>query len=80
MPYLTIHSVHFVMVMVKDLTDSEIGNLLYHSVGYSFQVTARNLLYVLSHKQGNTCHSLFIPAAGYWPEWKNTTVRSAEEI
>ena len=40
--------------MVKDHSDSEIGN----HMGYSFRLTARVLLYAPSHRQDNTYHSL----------------------
>ena len=40
--------------MVKNHSDSEKGNL-----GYSFRLAARVLLYVPSHRQDSTYHSLY---------------------
>ena len=42
--------------MVKDHSDSEIGNLLLPH-GYSFQLAARVLLYASSNRQDSTYHS-----------------------
>ena len=39
--------------MVKDHSDSEIGNT-YHHIGYSFRLAASVLLYASSHRQDNT--------------------------
>ena len=53
--YLTMHSTHFILQlygvrhMVKDHSDSERGNPLPPHMGYSFQLTARVLLYAPSH-------------------------------
>ena len=35
-----------------------------HTVGYSFRLTVRNLLYALSHKQDNTSHDLWYTSCG----------------
>ena len=43
--------------MVKDNSDSVRGNPLRH-MGNSFQLAARVILYVSSHRQDNTYHGL----------------------
>ena len=69
--YLTTHSTHFiyglygVRHMVKDHSDSERGNqLLPHTVGFSFWLTARVLLYAPSHRQDSTYHGLCYTSRG----------------
>ena len=49
--------------MVKDHSDSEKGNPL-PPHGYSYRLTARVLLYALSHRQDNTYHSLCYTSRG----------------
>ena len=61
--YLTTHSTHFIYSMVKDHSDSERGNPCRH-MGYSFQLTARVLLYAPSHRQDSTYHSLCYTSRG----------------
>ena len=53
--------------MVNNHINSEIENLLLHSVSYSFRLTARTLLHALPQRQDNTYHGLFvIPVVGHW--------------
>ena len=44
--------------MVENHSDRERGNPLPHYTGYSFQLTARVLLYEPSHRHDSICHGL----------------------
>ena len=54
--------------MIKDHSDSKRGNPCHHYMGYSFQLTARDLLYAPSDRQDNTyhilCYTSYGPLAG----------------
>ena len=59
--------------MVKDHCDSERGNPMPH-IGYSFRLTARVLLYVPSHRQDSTYHSLCYTSHGALAGTRNSSM------
>ena len=64
--------------MVKDHSDSERGNpLLPH--GYSFRLTARVLLYALSHRQVSTYHGLCYTSHGALAGTRNSSMGPLHE-
>ena len=70
--YLTTHSTHFIygymmLDMVKDHSDSEIGNLLLPHV-LLFLSSRKILLYTPFHRQDSTYHSLCYTIRGHWLE------------
>ena len=65
--YLRLYGVRH---MIKDHSDSEIGNPL----GYSFRLAARVLLYASSHRQDNTCHGLCETSCGALAGTRNSLV------
>ena len=79
--YLTTHSTHFIFrlygvrhIMVKDHSDSERGNM-----GYSFQLTARVLLYAPSHSQDSTYHGLCYTSRGALAGTRNSSMSPPHE-
>ena len=72
--YLMTHSTHFITVIsILDILchiDGKAENLLYHYVGYSFQLTARDLLHALSHNRIIHITTFGKPVVGHWLEWK----------
>ena len=74
--YLMMHSTHFiyrVRHMVKDHSDSEKGNPL-PPKGYSFQLTARVLLYAPSDRQDITYHGLCYTSHGALVGTRNSSM------
>ena len=59
--------------MVKDHSDSESEKNHCHLMGYSFQVAASVLLYVSSHIQDNTYHSLCYTSRGALTGTRNSS-------
>ena len=68
--YLRLYGVRH---MVKDHSDSEKGNPCRH-IGYSFQLTARVLLYAPSHRQDSTYHSLCYTSRGALTGTRNSSM------
>ena len=68
--YLQLYGVRH---MVKDHSESEKGNPLRH-IGYSFRLTARVLLYALSHRQDDTYHSLCYTSHGALAGTRNSSM------
>ena len=68
--YLRLYGVRH---MVKDHCDSERGNPMPH-IGYSFRLTARVLLYVPSHRQDSTYHSLCYTSHGALAGTRNSSM------
>ena len=66
--------------MVKDLSDSESGNLLCHHLNLSFRLTARILLYVPSHRQDRTYHSRCYTGWGALAGTRNRSVGTTNEM
>ena len=83
--YLTTHSTHFILRlygvghMVKDHSDSGEETSCCH-MGYSFQLTARVLLYAPSHRQDNTYHSLCYTSRGALAGTKNSSMGPPRRI
>ena len=68
--YLTMHSTHLIygymasdIIMVKDHSDSERGNLPRHMC-YFFRLAASVLLYASSHRRDSTYHDLCYTSRG----------------
>ena len=70
-----------VIHMVKDHSDSEKGNPLppHTDIGYSYRLTARVLLYALSHRQDNTCHGLCYTSRGALAGTRNSSMGPPHE-
>ena len=76
--YLTMHSTHFIYgYMASDIWLRTIlivrKETCCHHIGYSYQLTARVLLYAPSHRQDNTyhglCYTAFVtPVVEHWLE------------
>ena len=64
--------------MVKDHTDTEKGNPL-RRIGYSYRLTARVLLYALSHRQDNTYHGLCYTSRGALAGTRNSSMSPPHE-
>ena len=62
--------------MVKDHSDSEKGNLLPPHIAY--RLTARVLLYALSHRQDNTYHGLCYTSRGALAGTRNSSTDVSE--
>ena len=67
--YLTTHSTHFIYsYMASDIWLSTILIVRKEThcrhIGYSYQLTARILLYAPSHRQDNTYHGLWYTSRG----------------
>ena len=84
--YLTTHSTHFylrlygIRHMVKDHSDSEKGNPQPpHTVGYSFRLAARVLLYAPSHRQDSTYHGLCYTSRGALAGTRNSSMGPPHE-
>ena len=84
--YLTTHSTHFnygymASDMVKDHSDSEKGNLLLpHTIGFSYRLTARVLLYAPSHRQDNTYYGLCYTSRGALAGTRNSSMGPPHEV
>ena len=63
--------------MVNDHSDSEKGNCSH--IGYSYQITARVLLYALSHRQDSTYHCLCYTSRGALAETRNSSMGPPHE-
>ena len=76
--YLTTHSTHFnlrlygIGHMITDHSDSERETCCRH-MGYSFRLTARDLLYALSHRHDRTYHSLCYTSRGALAGTRNSS-------
>ena len=82
--YLTTHSTHFIYsYMASDikLRTNQIAReeTQCHHMGYSFQLTARVLLYAPSHRQDSTYHSLCYTSRGALAGMKNNSVGQPHE-
>ena len=69
--YLMMHSTHFIYgYMVSDIWLRTIlivrKETCCHHIGYSYRLTARVLLYALSHRQDSTYHGLVTPVVEHW--------------
>ena len=73
--YLRLYGVRH---MVKDHSDGESGNPLFH-MGYSFQLAARVLLYAPSHRQDNTYHGLCYTRPGALAGTRNSSMGPPHE-
>ena len=65
--YLRLYGVEH---MIKDISDSERGNLL----GYSFRLEARFILYATPHRQDNTYHGLCYTSRGTLAGARNSSM------
>ena len=63
--------------MVKDHSDRRQETCCRH-MGYSFQLTARVLLYASSHRQDNTYHSLCYTSRGALAGTRNSSMGPQE--
>ena len=63
--------------MVKDHSDSEKGNLL-PPHRYSYQLTARVLLYAPSHRQDSTYNGLCYTSRGALGGMRNSSITTVE--
>ena len=75
--YLTMHSTHFIFgYMVKWLRTILIvrKETRCRHIGYSYQLTARVLLYAPSHRQDNTYHGLCYTSRGALAGTRNSSV------
>ena len=82
--YLTTHSTHFIYgYMVSDIWLRTIlivrKETRCRHIGYSFRLTARVLLYALSHKQNSTYHGLCYTSRGALAETRNSSMGSPHE-
>ena len=82
--YLTTHSTHFIYgYMASDIWLRT--NLIarketrWHHIGYSFQLTARVLLYAPSHRQDSTYHSLCYTNRGALAGMRNSLMGPPHE-
>ena len=77
--YLTTHSTHFIYgYMASDHSDSEKGNPLPpHRL--LFPITARVLLYALSHRQDSTYHGLCYTSRGALAGTRNSSMGPPHE-
>ena len=80
--YLTTHSTHFIYgYMASDIwlrtTQIVRKETRCRHIGYSYQLTARVLLYAPSHRQDNTYHSLCYTSRGALAGTRNIPTESA---
>ena len=66
------------LIMLKHHSDSESGNPCRH-IGYSFGLTARVILYELSHRQDNTFHGLCYTCRGALTGKRNSSLSPPHE-
>ena len=79
--YLTTHSTHFIYGYMS--SDIWLRTILIvrketrcHHIGYSYQLTARVLLYAPSHRQDNTYHGLCYTSRGALAGTRNSSMGS----
>ena len=86
--YLTTHSTHFIYgYMAQDIwlriilivRKETIKETRCHHMGYSFRLTAQVLLYVPSHRQDSTYHSLCYTSCGALAGSRNSSMGSPHE-
>ena len=82
--YLTTHSTHFIYgYMASDIWLSTIlivrKKTRCRHIGYSYRLTARVLLYALSHRQDNTYHSLCYTSRGALAGTRNSSMGPPHE-
>ena len=58
--------------MIKDHSDCE--KKIHQFMGYSFQLSARDLLYAPSHKQDSTKHALYYTSCGAQAGTRNSSM------
>ena len=82
--YLTTHSTHFIYCYMA--SDIWLRTILIvrkethcRHIGYSYQLTARVLLYAPSHRQDNTYHSLCYTSRGALAGTRNSSVGRPHE-
>ena len=80
---LTMHSTHCIYGymasdMVKDILIVRKETRCHH-IGYSYQLTARVLLYAPSHRQDNTYHSLCYTSHGALAGTRNSSMGPPHE-
>ena len=83
--YLTTHSTHFIYgYMTSDIWSRTINIVRKethcHHIGYSFQLTARVLLYAPSHRQGSTYQSLCYTSCGALAGTRNSSMGPPQKI
>ena len=83
--YLTTHSTHFIYgYMTSDIWSRTINIVRKethcHHIGYSFQLTARVLLYAPSHRQGSTYQSLCYTSCGALAGTRNSSMGPPRKI
>ena len=82
--YLTTHSTHFIYgYMASDIWLRTIlivrKETRCRHIGYSFQLTARVLLYAPSHRQDSTYHDLCYTSSGALAGMRNSSVGPPHE-
>ena len=82
--YLTTHSTHFIYgYMASDIWLRTIlivrKETRCRHIGYSYRLTARVLLYALSHRQDNTYHSLCYTSRGALAGTRNSSMGPPHE-
>ena len=82
--YLTTHSTHFIYsYMASDIWLRTILIVRKEThcrhIGYSYQLTARVLLYAPSHRQDNTYHSLYYTSRGALAGTRNSSMGPPHE-
>ena len=82
--YLTTHSTHFIYgYMASDIWLRTIlivrEETRCRHIGYSFQLTARVLLYAPSHRRDNTYHSLCFTSRGALAGTRNSSMGPSHE-
>ena len=82
--YLTTHSTHFIYgYMVSDIWLKTIQIVRKETrcrhIGYSFQLTPRDLLYAPSHRQDNTYHGLCYTSRGALAGTRNSSIGPLHE-
>ena len=84
MVYLTMHSTHFIYgYMASDIWLRTIlivrKEIHCRHIGYSYQLTARVLLYAPSHRQDNTYHGLCYTSCGALAGTRNSSMGPPHE-
>ena len=82
--YLTTHSTHFIYgYMASDIWLRTIlivrNKTRCHHIGFSYQLTARVLLYAPSHRQDNTYHGLCYTSHGALAGTRNSSMGPPHE-
>ena len=83
--YLTTHSTHFIYgYMASDIWLRTIMIVRKETrcchIGYSYRLTARVLLYVLSHRQDNAYHGLCYTSRGALAGTRNSSMGAHSEM